>query len=226
MPEKFTVLFFIKAPERGLVKSRLAAAIGDDRALELYRSFILDVVGMLEDTKYPFRICCYPAAGVGTVIDWLGTERQYMAQEGNDLGERMENAFGRVFSEGLDRAVLIGSDIPDLTASLMNDAVASLEQNDVVLGPASDGGYYLIGSNRETFLPDLFHGISWSTAEVFRQTMNRVQAAGLRVHLLPEWSDVDSVADLQSLFTRNRSTAFRGSRTMAYLGGCRDLLFR
>jgi rSAM/selenodomain-associated transferase 1 len=211
------VLLFIKAPVRGRVKSRLAAAIGDDAALQLYRHFILDVIGMLTRTAAPFRICCYPPEAMESVAHWLGPRYRYLPQEGNDLGDRMNRAFERIFSEGFDRAVLIGSDIPDLKESVIAEAFDALDRCDAVLGPASDGGYYLVGFNRNAFLPDLFRGFAWSTPEVFQNSMTILRKALLRVHLLPVWSDVDTVEDLNKLIARNEHSGFKKSGTMTYL---------
>lgn len=211
------VLLFIKAPVKGRVKSRLAAAIGQDHALNLYKNFVLDVLNALQKSVYPVRICFYPATMRAAVADWIGGAHQYMAQNGNDLGERMEHAFSRVFSEGFTRAVIIGGDIPDLKGVLIHEAFQSLKTNDVVLGPAADGGYYLIGFNKDSFLSQPFHEIMWSTDSVFRDTITILQSASRRIHLLPSWEDVDSLADLKSLVKRNKHSEFSRSRTMEYL---------
>lgn len=226
MHDKSIVLLFIKAPVKGRVKSRLAAAIGDDAALELYKNFVSDVVEMLKDTGHSFRICFYPASAGASVSRWLGHGHQYMPQDGNDLGERMERGFSRVFSEGFTRAVLIGSDIPDLKKSVISKALDSLEKSDAALGPAADGGYYLIGFNRNSFRKELFRGIPWSTRKVFEETVNMMRTKSLTIHFLPEWEDVDSLADLKSLFERNRQGGFLESRTMAYLKMNAHSLFR
>jgi glycosyltransferase A (GT-A) superfamily protein (DUF2064 family) len=138
----------------------------------------------------------------------------------------MERAFGQIFSEGFTSAVLIGSDIPDLTPAVFHEALESLKTNDVVMGPAADGGYYLIGFNKSAFLPYIFHGIAWGTNTVFREAMSILHGASLRVHLVPEWQDVDTLDDLKSLFERNRDTIFDKSRTMAYLVKHRGRFFR
>jgi rSAM/selenodomain-associated transferase 1 len=148
-----------------------------------------------------------------------------MPQSGSDLGERMKQAFNRVFSEGWRNAVLIGSDIPDLTPGVISEALGSLEKNDAVIGQASDGGYYLIGFNEKTFLPRMFHGIPWGTPAVFRETMKILTASTRTVHLAPEWQDVDTLDDLKSLFERNRDPSFDNSRTMTYLRMHRNRLF-
>lgn len=217
MPDKSVILLFIKAPVMGQVKSRLAAVIGKKAALELYKSFILDIVDTIKKTGHPFKICFYPPDAGAAVTSWLGRRWQFMPQQGNDLGQRMENAFTRCFSEGFERAVLIGSDLPDLTPSVLHEAITSLAENDVVIGPASDGGYYLIGFNKRTFMPRLFHGIPWSTETVFQETMAILRDSALTVHRAPQWNDVDTAEDLKALLKRNKDGRFDNSRTMTYL---------
>lgn len=209
------ILLFIKSPVRGRVKSRLAAALGENAALGLYKNFVLDTLATVELSGHPCRICFHPPDAGEAVADWLGRRRSYLAQTGNDLGERMEQAFRRVFSEGAcSRAILIGSDIPDLPGDAFSEAFRSLDRHDAVIGPATDGGYYLIGFRIDTFFPDIFHAVEWSTDTVFSRTMEVFAKAGLRVHALPAWRDVDTSEDLRDLWERNRGTAFRHSRTM------------
>jgi rSAM/selenodomain-associated transferase 1 len=142
-----------------------------------------------------------------------------MPQEGNNLGERMEQAFRRIFSEGVSRAVLIGSDIPDLPPALLQDAVERLDRMGAVIGPSKDGGYYLIGFRKDTFFPDIFHGPEWSTDTVFRKTMEIFGQERHEVSVLPAMQDVDTVTDLNDLIERGRGSACRPSRTMGYLDG-------
>jgi len=216
MPEKSIVLLFIKAPFKGRVKSRLAAAVGEEAALDLYKNFILDIIDALSTSGYPFTIFFYPPDAEETITTWL-VGHPAAPQVGSDLGERMELAFEKIFSEGFTRAILIGSDIPDLTPAVFHEALESLNENDAVIGPAADGGYYMIGFNRKSFQPRIFRGIPWSTDTVFRETMDIMQDSSLRVHLVPQWKDVDSLEDLKALFERNRNTGFNQSLTMAYL---------
>jgi len=133
------------------------------------------------------------------------------------VGERMENAFRQAFTRGFSRVVLIGSDIPDLPSPLINEALAALRMHDAVIGPARDGGYYLIGFRNDTFFPAVFSGIAWSTGAVFRSTMQAFGKAGQRVHELPLWQDVDTIEDLKDLAARSRRSAFSSSRTMSFL---------
>ncbi len=226
MADQPLIILFVKAPVRGQVKSRLAAsALGDDATLELYRNFCLDILDTLKQTGIPVRICYYPPDSGNAVAGWLGPGQQYLPQEGRDVGERMDNAFRQAFSRGFSRVLLIGSDIPDLPAPLFSDAMAALLTHDAVIGPARDGGYYLIGFRNDTFAPGVFSGIAWSTGAVFEQTMAAFAHAGRRVHELPLWQDVDTIEDLKDLAARNRRSAFRASRTMSFLAGIKDTLF-
>ncbi|MEK6744724.1 MAG: TIGR04282 family arsenosugar biosynthesis glycosyltransferase [Nitrospirota bacterium] len=217
MPEHQLILLFVKAPIRGQVKSRLAAVLGQDAALELYRNFVLDILSSIETSGIPFRICYHPPDSGETVRNWLGGHLQYMLQEGDNIGERMERAFLRAFSEGATRAVLIGSDIPDLPPALLQDAVGRLDRTGAVIGPAEDGGYYLIGFRSDAFLPEIFQGPEWSSDTVFRTTLQIFARAHQQVSLLTPWRDVDTVEDLHDLMNRNRSGRFISSRTMNYL---------
>jgi glycosyltransferase A (GT-A) superfamily protein (DUF2064 family) len=129
----------------------------------------------------------------------------------------MKGAFKRIFSEGFASGVLIGSDVPDIPSTMVQEAFESLKNNDVVIGPAADGGYYLVGFNQDSFLPRVFDGIPWSANTVYQETMRILQAASLRVHHLPLWRDVDALGDLRSLFDRSRNSTFSQSKTIMYL---------
>jgi len=225
MADRPLIILFVKAPSQGQVKSRLASGLGEDAALELYRNFGLDILDTLEQTGIPVRISYHPPASGQAVAGWLGPGRQYLPQKGMDMGERMENAFIQAFSDGFSRAVLIGSDIPDLPAPLLNEAMSALLAYDAVIGPARDGGYYLIGSRNDTFSPEVFSGIAWSTGAVIEQTMSAFARAGRRIHVLPAWQDVDTLQDLKDLAARGRRSAFRSSRTMSFLAGIKHPCF-
>ena len=217
MAAEHCVIMFVRSPEAGMVKSRLAATVGKDAALELYRGFVSDMMEMLTRGGYPLCIFFHPPQARQRVADWLGEQHMLFPQSGNDLGERMKNAFKKVFSRSVASAILIGSDIPDLPGLIIDEALASLAYHDAVLGPSCDGGYYLIGFRADTFLPRAFDGIAWSTPEVFAQTVHALGRQGRRVHLLPEWRDIDTIEDLGELFHGNRATPFAGSVTMQYM---------
>jgi rSAM/selenodomain-associated transferase 1 len=226
MHDKLIILLFIKAPLKGRIKSRLAAAIGNDAALELYQRFVLDAIDTVGALAIPLRICFYPPDAGTTIRTWLGNEQACVPQQGNDLGERMEQAFEQVFQEGYERAVLIGSDIPELSTSIIDEAFTSLNGHDAVVGPAADGGYYLIGFTAKTFLPTVFHDIVWSTSTVCDETLGKFKQSGQRVHLLPKLHDVDTKDDLGIFFTQHRNDPVKSSRTLTYLTEQEGKFFR
>ena len=226
MPDTSVILLFVKQPSPGQVKSRIGAVLGSDRALELYRNFVLDCLETVERTGIPFRVCVHPPDAIPEMVAWLGSDRACLHQEGGDLGQRTEQAFLAIFAQGADRAILIGSDLPDLPIEILHQAMDALDRHDAVIGPARDGGYYLIGLRRGDFLPEVFRGISWGGPGVFEQTMEVFRQAGTKVHVLPPWQDVDTVEDVRDLMRRNAQTAFSAGRTMHYLQTIRDLLFR
>lgn len=211
------ILLFVKHPVAGKVMTRLAEHIGQDVATDLYKSFVADILTTLHTLSVNFKIVFYPPDAEKKFQRWLGEEYSYIRQTGKDLGQRMKNAFLKAFSNGLDKVILIGSDIPDLPAEYLELGFKALETNDVVLGPSSDGGYYLIGFVKEAFLPNVFEGITWSSADVFEQTLHILKQHTRRVYLLPQWQDVDTLTDLKSLLRRNRNTAFQKSATISYL---------
>lgn len=217
------IAVFVKAPIRGQVKSRIAASAGSEAALSLYRCFVLDMLDTVRNTGHPVLVFVTPGDRIGDVRTWLGQDLRYRPQEGADLGERMERAFRAIFTEGAARAVLIGSDIPDLPADVLLEARDALGQHDAVIGPAQDGGYYLIGFRRDTFMPDIFRGVPWSGPDVLDRTMRVLRRRAMRVHTLRTWRDVDTVEDLGDLLHRNRDTAFASSRTMRYAAEMRNM---
>jgi hypothetical protein len=125
---------------------------------------------------------------------WLGPGAAYLPQAEGDLGERMRGAFDAAFAAGFRRVVIIGSDLPDLSAELLGRAFALLDGHQAVLGPARDGGYYLLGLRRPTL--EVFRGIAWSTGEVLAATVARLWEMGIEPALLETLSDLDEAADL------------------------------
>jgi rSAM/selenodomain-associated transferase 1 len=211
------VILFMKAPEKGCVKTRLAVSLGEEIVLDLYRCFVEDSIQTIVREGYELLIFYDPPSAHSGISQWLGERHPLLPQSGIDLGERMQNAFRRVFSRGRCAAVIVGSDSPDLTSRFYHEAFAALRDHDAVVGPAHDGGYYLIGFRREAFLPDAFAGISWSTPEVFTRTLVTLRNCGRSVHLLPPWRDVDTIEDLRALVLRNGETSFSGSASMTRL---------
>ncbi|OGP67619.1 MAG: hypothetical protein A2031_09565 [Deltaproteobacteria bacterium RBG_19FT_COMBO_43_11] len=212
------LIVFVKYPQTGFVKTRIARRYGDDFAAGLYKEFVFDILeGM---ARVPCRLQIYfdPPEKENSIKNLLGHSYQYLPQQGFDLGEKMKNAFGASFAGDFKTAVLIGSDCPDLPRRVIDEAFDALDhQNDAVIGPASDGGYYLIGFKKNTVLPDAFWGLSWGTPDVFSDAMNILRDRLSRISVLQEWRDVDTGKDLADLFEKSKSTTFAHSRTMRYL---------
>jgi len=193
------LLFFIKSPEKGRVKTRLASAVGDEMAVRLYRRFLLETLFTLNRGTFLFYLCFYPENSLSDLKGWLGDDYLYMPQKGEDLGERMKNGFIDAFAMNFKRVVLIGSDIPDLPLEFIEEAFTSLQEKDVVIGPSLDGGYYLIGFKDKNFSLRVFEGIPWSTKRVFEETMKILKQEGFTVHTLQHWRDIDTIDDLKNL---------------------------
>jgi rSAM/selenodomain-associated transferase 1 len=197
------VVVFARAPELGRVKTRLAATLGDVEALAVYRELGARVMRAIDPRDagprgygMPWRvvIACTPDGGAEAVRAWLGDRWPVRPQGTGDLGVRMATALADRFVAGADRVVVIGTDCPDVDAGVLADAFTRLHDHDAVLGPASDGGYYLIGMRRP--LPALFAGVPWSSPDTLRVTLARAAEHAVSVALLHELHDVDTAADL------------------------------
>jgi rSAM/selenodomain-associated transferase 1 len=210
------LLFFVRNPERGEVKTRLAATLGQKVARDLYRCFILDMLSALEVAGFRIIICYYPEDALDDLKGIFGDRYAFQPQYGEDLGERMKNGMADSFQQGFDRAIVIGSDMPDLPGAFILESFSALEMYDSVIGPAFDGGYYLIGFQRHTFLPEAFQGVQWGTEIVLRQTLAILRDNHRTAYLLPCLRDIDTLEDLRSFFQKNKDTR-NCLHTMAYL---------
>jgi len=208
------ILFFVKAPLPGMVKTRLAKDMGEQEAAELYKLMAEDALAALAASGRPVQVCFTPEDQGPAVARWLGAGRRYVPQQGSDLGRRMEHAFASAFASGARQAVLVGSDIPELKPEVLHAAFAALRETESVLAPAGDGGYTLIGFRRESFKPEAFHGMAWGGPDVFADTLSALEETGCQVTVLEELRDVDELADLQALYARGTC---RPSRTMGWL---------
>jgi rSAM/selenodomain-associated transferase 1 len=205
-----------KEPLPGAAKTRLAAGVGAEAALALYRCFLADTVALAEALPGCRLAFSFWPASAGPFFARMRPDALLLPQRGEHLGERMLSAFEQSCAAGYDRCVLIGSDIPGLPAAHVAGAFDALEQRPAVLGPCDDGGYYLIGLRRPE--PALFHGgIAWSTPDVASQTRAAAQAVGIALAEAPPWYDIDTADDLRRLHADLRAGA-GGARAPATLG--------
>lgn len=200
----FALVIFAKAPIPGQVKTRLCPPLTPDEAATLHGSFVLDTLERTKTAIARFRLpavrllACAPSST--HVFFKIMAERhgvRLLDQEGADLGARMHAAFASLFAQGFTRVVLVGTDVPSLPLAHYRQAFEMLGSHDLVLGPAQDGGYYLMGLTRPA--AELFHEIPWSGDQVLAATRDRADTAGLRTVLLPVWRDVDTIDDLLAL---------------------------
>lgn len=183
----------LKAPRRGTVKTRLAATLGPDRALAIHRALAERQVAALP-ADWPGLIHFTPADADAEMRAWLGP-RDYVPQPPGDLGARIASALAAGFASGARAVIALGGDCPALDTTLLRRAARDLAAPgvDAVLGPAADGGYYLIGLRRPC--PELFRGVAWSTPAVLAETRARLKDVGLAWRELPELRDVDDEMD-------------------------------
>lgn len=211
------IILFIKAPIAGQVKTRLAESIGHDQAVKIYRCFIKDIIRTAAQTLFQIKLFYHPPGSEQLLNDWLGNKFDYYVQIGSDLGEKMTNAFQAVFEERIAQAVLIGSDIPDLPKQLIDEAFLKLKTQDAVIGPSNDGGFYLIGFRSDSFSADVFKDIKWSRDTVYVNITNKLDELGLGYHILPQWRDIDTHADLMELANSLSHLKSSASETLRHL---------
>ena len=187
--KKEVVLVFQKNEALGKVKTRLAAGVGEEQALDIYRQLLDKTYLTLKDISV--SITTYFSEFIPD--NPIHSAENKLVQVGQDLGERMKNAFAENFESGMEKVVLIGTDCPSLEGIHLSQAFEALDQYDLVIGPARDGGYYLIGMKRRADF--LFEGITWSTELVLSQTLALAAEQGLQTSLLPILEDIDTLED-------------------------------
>jgi uncharacterized protein len=194
---KNCLIIFARYPESGKVKTRLIPALGAAGAALLYRRMAermieqaraLQNIGALEIEVW------FTGGTIPQMQEWLGEDLAYKVQPEGNLGDRMSLAFASAFCNGCDAAILIGTDCPELSADLLQQSFSTLQQHPLVLGPATDGGYYLIGLRHP--IPELFMGIIWSTDGVLKQTLEIAKSLNLMPYQLIYLNDIDRPQDL------------------------------
>jgi len=202
LPEGAVLGVFAKRPDPGQVKTRLATALGDDFAAKVAEAMTLDIADLWGSDRILAeggrRVLAFTPDDAGPWFDArVGDAWSLVPQVGEDLGTRMRSFFADEFEDGATRVVLIGADSPTIDPSIIVSAFLTLEHRDVVIGPSSDGGYYLIGCR--VSVPPIFDGINWSTPDVLSQTIDAIRDTGRSLGVLPPWYDVDTPDDWRTL---------------------------
>ena len=185
------LIIFIRNPELGKVKTRIAKTVGDEHAFTIYKALVEVTEKATSKIKVDKRIYFSD-----TIVDEKWSNNYKAVQKGADLGERMSNAFHDGFNDGYAEIVLIGSDLPKITKNIINKGFGSLKQKEVVFGPAEDGGYYLVGMSK--FHQCIFENKAWSTSNLLENTLKELKQKKIGVSLIETLNDIDTFEDLQT----------------------------
>lgn len=210
---KNILAIFVKYPQAGFVKTRLAKDIGPKAATFLYKNFVNITIKRSASKKYKTIIFYTPAKQSKRMVDWLGGDFEYVVQCGNDLGKRMQNAFKFIFSRGAKKAVIVGTDSPFIEESEILKSFKRLDKIDCVIGPSYDGGYYLLGMNKPC--KKIFDNIEWSTETVLKQTIDILKEKDISYSFIDTGFDIDNLDDL-FLFKRILAQSTRQERKVFF----------
>jgi uncharacterized protein len=215
------LVVFAKAPISGQVKTRLCPPLTPDEAATVHGSFVIDTLERTRTavTKFRLSVNRYLACAPSSTLAFFKIMEERHAvrllnQEGDDLGARMHHVFDTLFRRGYRRVVIVGTDVPTLPLDRYQQAFELLIRYDVVLGPAFDGGYYLIGLKKP--VPELFHDIPWSTDRVLPLTKENATALGLSMGELPQWRDVDTIEDVKMLIEASQLDARKPKQEQSF----------
>ena len=216
---KTCVIVFAKNPIPNQVKTRLLPTLSPEQAAALYTAFLTDWCETLAELPDVDIVIAYtPPEAQPDLQALIGDDAIYTPQIGAGLGERLTSATKWAAEQGYAKILIVGSDSPTLPISYISQALTLLDSRDTVIGPSTDGGYYLIGfssANMATAVPFLFQEIAWSTADVFQQTVARIHSAKATLGLLPPWYDIDTVEDLAFLHSHISAMRLAGDTMQA-----------
>lgn len=213
--KRASLIIFLRYPQIGKVKTRLAETTSNEFALHFYRECANKITAEIKKVSQINKYIFYSNKNEKEdVKNWLGKSLYYSSQDENDLGLRMKKSFQKVFSHGAEKVIIVGSDIPDLSNEIINDAINKLDQADVVIGPSKDGGYYLLGMKK--MHNSLFEDIEFSTSSVLSQTISKIEKLGLRCSLLQELQDIDTENELIQWLNNNSNSIIKKEIDMVY----------
>lgn len=197
MANKAAHALFLKFPTPGTVKTRLGKTIGMDKAAEIYIKLVERTVSACNSADFDTIFCIEPYCELEKFKNWLGHDKIFIEQHGNDLGERMLNCFTDVFAMEYDKCAVTGTDIVGLDKKLLNTAFSALDAADCAIGPALDGGYYMIAFRNGSLAPFIFKNMEWSTDRVYNETVGRLDNSGTEYFIAQALPDVDTEDDLK-----------------------------
>jgi len=192
--ENNCIFLFVKPPVPGLVKTRLAKDVGNEKACIIYKSIAENTIEEIKKSGFNFEIHFYPENMLEEIQSWLGSEIKTAAQAGINLGDKMKNALTAGFEKGYEKIIILGSDIPDINSEIIKQAFGNINKTPVI-GPCEDGGYYLIGFDAYSFDESFFTEIEWSSASVFDETVKKMKKLNLYPALLKTLTDIDDIND-------------------------------
>lgn len=217
-PDKILIIF-LKYPQPGLVKTRLATDIGKEKAASLYKKFTELIIEQVTSDDYHLFIFYSPLDKREEIINWLGKDLEFYPQQGNNLGRRMQKAFKFAFARGAKNVAIIGTDSPLINKHMILEAFKKLEAAEAVIGPCLDGGYYLLGLNK--FKDDIFEGMAWSSDRVYNQTIAKLRNLDFKFVVLEEQVDVDDIEDIKLLKSKLEKDQSSGAKSLReLLTGC------
>ena len=203
---KNAIIIFAKYPQAGNVKTRLARTTGNEFAANFYKicaEHTFAEIKKITDNNIAKYLFYSEESEKDKIRRWVGSDFITYAQTGKNLGEKMKNAFNKIFKNGFEQVLVIGTDLPDLSANLIKDAFNTLTKTEIVIGPSADGGYYLLGMKKlHNFL---FEDIIWSTDEVYAETLKKIEQKKLKFAKLTVLNDIDTEIDLKRWLNENAS---------------------
>jgi len=188
------LIIFAKEPQKGKVKTQLLGCLTKNNCLKLHKAFLRDTLDVARAVNCEKKIIAYEATNEPVYLKKIGKDFSFYKQEGENLGERMHNAFELAQREGSSKVIVIGSDSPTILPEFIEEGFNLLTDNDIVLGPAKDRGFYLIGLKKP--LPDLLKNIPWSAKNVFSRMLDNAAFLGKKVTKVKEWYDVNDKESL------------------------------
>lgn len=205
---KRCLIIFAKEPKKGKVKTRLLSVLGKEQCVNLYKAFLKDTIYMAKRVNCEEKVIAYQSNSYPSYLRKISGGFKFYRQKGKDIGKRMYDAFKFAECHRFSKTVIIGSDSPTLKPDFIEAAFRLLDTNDIVLGPAIDGGYYLIGLKNP--YPGLFKDVEWSSDKVLEVTLKNAGKKGKKVMLLKKWYDVDdreSLLYLKKKLIKDKNTA-------------------